>query len=181
VLNSSKVEGVVLARKNFSEADKIITLFTREQGKVKVLAKGVRRIKSRRAPHLELFNHVSLVLHKGKAFDLVTEAKTLSKIEVDLKTAAYLFYLCEVLDKILPEHQPHPELFAKLILCILSLRGMEMTKQSYNENIVKQFVVELLWNLGYLPKGQYPKLGVTDFVESIVERKIRSKKFLEEL
>lgn len=174
MLNSSKVEGVVLARKNFSEADKIITLFTREQGKIKVLAKGVRRIKSRRAPHLELFNHVSLILHKGKAFYIVTEAKTISKIDVDLKVAAYLFYLCEVLDKILPEHQPHEEIFDNLISV---MRHPELVSRTP----VKNFVVESLWNLGYLPKGQYPKLGVTNFVESVVERKIRSKKFLEEL
>ncbi|MBI3558791.1 DNA repair protein RecO [Candidatus Gottesmanbacteria bacterium] len=174
MLNSSKVEGIVLARRNFSEADKIITLFTREQGKIKVVAKGIRRIKSRRAPHLELFNHVFLVLRKGKTFDLITEAKTLSKIEVDLKTAAYLFYLCEVLDKILPEHQLHEEIFDNLIslLCHPEL---------VSGSPVKNFVIQLLWNLGYLPKGQYPKLGVTSFVETIVERKIRSKKFLEEL
>lgn len=174
MLNSSKVEGVVLARKNFSEADKIVTLFTREQGKIKVVAKGIRRIKSRRAPHLELFNHVSLVLHKGKTFDIVTEAKTISKIEVDLKIAAYLFYLCEVLDKILPENQSHEEIFDNLISVMCHAEFISASP-------VKNFVVESLWNLGYLPKGQYPKLGVTDFVESIVERKIRSKKFLEEI
>lgn len=171
MLSSSKVEGIVLSRRNFAEADKIITLFTREQGKIKVVAKGIRRIKSRRAPHLELFNHVSLVLHKGKTFHIVTEAKTISKIAVDLKIAAYLFYLCEVFDKILPEHQPHEEIFAEFLKNL----------NNPNEKTVKNFVVESLWNLGYLPKGQYPKLGVTDFVESIVERKIRSKKFLEEL
>lgn len=171
MLNSSKVEGVVLARRNFSEADKIITLFTREQGKMKVVAKGIRRIKSRRAPHLELFNHVSLVLHRGKTFDVVTEAKTISKIKVDLKIAAYLFYLCEVFDKILPEHQPHEEIFLNFLKILKNL----------NEKTVKNFMVQSLWSLGYLPKNQYPKLGVTNFVESIVERKIRSKKFLEEI
>ena len=173
-MRSFKTVGIVLKRSNFAEADKIVTVFSKERGKIKVLAKGVRRIKSRRAPHLELFNQVELVLHAGKTFDTITEAKIIndfSKLKLKLKLTGYLFYLAEVIDKILPEHQPHPEIFVDLV------SGM----QNVTEDKVKTFVVELLWGLGYLPKGQYPKLGVTDFVESIVEKHIRSKKFLEEI
>ena len=138
------------------------------------MAKGVRRIKSRRAPHLELFNHVELVLHTGKTFDTITEAKIIddySMLKQQLKLSGLLFYLCEVIDKILPEHQPHPELFEIFLKSLPNL----------NQDKVKKFVVELLWNLGYLPKGEYPKLGITQFVENIVEKRIRSKKFLEEI
>ena len=46
-----KLQGFVLKRTNYGEADKILTVFTKERGKIKVLAKGVRKIKSRRAPH----------------------------------------------------------------------------------------------------------------------------------
>ncbi|MCL4389936.1 MAG: DNA repair protein RecO [Patescibacteria group bacterium] len=175
MLNSSKIEGVILKRSNLGEADKIIIFFSRQLGKTKVLAKGVRRIRSRRAPDLELFNHVSLVVHHSKTFNLVTEAKTInnySLLKSDLKSSGYLFYLCEVLDKILPEDQPHPDLFGNFLAFLNS---------PLNQDGVKRFVVELLWSLGYLPRGQYPRAGVTDLVESIVERPIRSKKFLEEI
>ncbi len=144
---------------------------------MKILAKGVRRIKSRRAPHLELFNQVELVIHEGKTFQTVTEAKVVndqSNLKSDLKLSGYLFYLSEVIDKILPEHQPHPEIFGSFLSILGDLRGN-------SEEKVKKFVVQLLWNLGYLPKGEYPKLGVTTFVENIVEKRIRSKKFLEEI
>lgn len=150
---------------------------------MKILAKGIRRIKSRRAPHLELFNQVELVIHNGKTFQTVTEAKVikdLSNLKSDLKLSGYLFYLCEVIDKILPEHQPHPELFV-LFLSVLSDLGNPGTTPQDQQEMVKKFVIQLLWNLGYLPKGEYPKLGVTDFVENIVEKRIRSKKFLEEI
>ena len=170
-MSSSRVTAIVLKRSNFSEADKIITLFSKERGKIRVVAKGIRRIKSRRAPHLELFNLVTVVLHSGKAFDLVSEAKSEHRSVDDLKTAGYLFYICEVLDKILPEEQPHPEIFEM---------ATEIFK-NVSQRQVKEFVIQLLWNLGYLPRGQYPKDGITDFVEQITERKIRSKKFLEEI
>lgn len=173
-MSSSKLHGFVLRRTNFGEADKIVTLFTAEQGRVKLIARGVRRLKSRRAPHLELFNHVEVLVHHGRTFDTVTEAKVLTdfaQAKNDLSQTGLLFYLAEVLDKILPEHQPHPEVFSALLT----------TANSLSQDKVKSFVVELLWNLGYLPKGEYPKVGATSFVESIVEKRIRSKKFLEEI
>lgn len=174
-MRSLKVEGIILKRSNFSEADKIITVFTNQLGKIKVLAKGVRRIHSHRAPHLELFNHVALVLHSGKTFDTVTEVKVINGYAVpkaDLKLAGFLFYLAEVLDKILPEHQPHPELFTDLV---------NMLSGPISEESVKKFIIRLLWNLGYLPKGEYPKIGATSFVEGIIEKRIHSRKFLDEI
>lgn len=174
-MRTAKVSALVLKRSNFGEADKILTIFTRERGKIKVLAKGIRRIKSRRSPHLELFNYIQLILHQGKTFAVVTEAKLVedfADIKKDLQLTGYLFYLAEVLDKLLPEHQPHPEVFAKFLECLGGLGGS-------GEKIVKNFVTELLWDLGYLPRQQYPKMGVTAFVETIAERKIKSKKFLE--
>lgn len=174
-MRNFKVSGIILKRTNFAELDKLITIFSNELGRIKILAKGIRRIKSRRAPHLELFNHVELVLHEGKTFPTVTEARIINDYSLtksDLKLTGYLFYLCEVIDKILPEHQSHPEVF---ILFLSVLSNLETNPQEK----VKKFVVELLWNLGYLPKGQYPNLGITDFVENIVEKRIKSKKFLE--
>lgn len=174
-MRSSKTEGIILRRTNFGEADKILTVFTADLGKIKVVARGIRRIKSRRAPHLELFNQVQLVLHHGQTFDTITEARVVSDFaafKADLKITGLLFYLAEVLDKILPEHQPHKEVFTNLLLTV---------SQPLSPDTVKKFVVQLLWDLGYLPRGEYPKLGATDFVESVVEKRIRSKKFLEEI
>ena len=83
MLNSSKIDGVILKRSNFGEADKLVTIFSKQQGKIKVLAKGIRRIKSKRAPHLELFNYTTLILHHGKSFDIVTEAKIINDFSKD--------------------------------------------------------------------------------------------------
>ena len=178
---SSKLTAIVLKRSNFSEADKLVTVFSKERGKVKIIAKGTRRIKSRRAPHLELFNLVDIILHKGKVFDLITEAKSSQQYSLskkNLEKTTYLFYISEVLDQIMPEEQPHPEVF-DLLVDVLS--HAELVSASQMQKLVKEFVIQMVWNLGYLPKGEYLKNGVTDFVEQISERKIRSKKFLEEI
>lgn len=184
-MRSEKTRGFILKRSNYGEADKILTVFSREKGKIHVLAKGIRRIKSRRAPHLELFNLVYFVLHHGQTLDIVTEARVESSyagIKANLKLSGFLFYLSEILDKIIPEHQPHPEVFDQLQAHLKALETVSRSPSSNDaQRLTKEFVVQLLWSLGYLPKGEYPKIGITNFVEQIVERGIKSKKFLEEI
>ena len=67
--------GIVIGRTNFGEADRIIRLLTPERGKVSAVAKGVRKIKSRAAGHLELFGEVSLMLATGRNLDVITSAR----------------------------------------------------------------------------------------------------------
>jgi len=69
-----KTEGIVLKRRNFGEADRILTVFTKDRGKISVLAKGVRRITSRRAGNVELLNRVSIFLHQTRGMPILTEA-----------------------------------------------------------------------------------------------------------
>ncbi len=171
----SKIQGIVLKRVNFGESDRVVTVFSRERGKMSVVAKGVRRIKSRRAPHLEPLNEVSLIIHKGRNFDLVSEAKGLHRptLQDDLKSLSFALYAAEIIDKLLPEDEPHEEVYG---LLRDFLENKELT-----ENKVKEFTLELLWQLGFLPRGQFPKVGVTNFVEQVAEKRIRSKKLIEEV
>lgn len=169
----SKVQGVVLKRVNFGESDRVVTVFTKERGKISVVAKGVRRIRSRRAPYLEPLNEVILILHKGKNFEIVSEAKGKQqpKLREDLKSLSFGFYAAELIDKLLPEQEPHEDVY---ILLQELLDNPEL-----NENQVKQFTLQLLWQLGFLPSGHAPKGGLTVFVESVAERRIRSKNLVE--
>lgn len=67
--------GIVIGRTNFGEADRIIRFLTPEHGKLNAVAKGVRKIKSRAAGHLELFGEVSLMLATGRNLDVITSAR----------------------------------------------------------------------------------------------------------
>ena len=71
---SYRAEAIVLKHHDWGEADRILTAFTREHGKLRVIAKGVRKIRSRRAGHLEPFTHVMLQLAKSKELPIVTQA-----------------------------------------------------------------------------------------------------------
>ncbi len=109
-----KTQGIVLKRMNFGETDRILTILTERFGKVKAMAKGVRKGKSKLAGHLEPFMLIDLQLHEGKTFYIVTGAvisSDFSEIHNELKKTSQAFYLAELIDKFLPEHQKSEEVF----------------------------------------------------------------------
>lgn len=173
-----KTEAVVLKRTNIGEADKLVTLFTRSLGKIRVKAPGIRRINSRRAPHLELFNHIEVSLNRSQNALVVSEVQLIdgyASLKDQISQVGLAFYICEVVDRLLPESQSHPSVYDLLtqVLADLSTPGG-------GERNTKEFIVQLLWELGFLPKGEYPKMGVTAFVEDIIENKIKSRKFIDQ-
>ena len=70
-------DGVVLRTQKLGEADRIITLLTRHNGRVRAVAKGVRRTKSRFGARLEPFTHVDVMVHQGRSLDVITQAEVI--------------------------------------------------------------------------------------------------------
>ena len=143
---SIKSEGVILKRRNFSEADRILTIFTKTQGKVSVLAKGVRRITSRRAGNIELLNRVIVFLHQGKGMPILTEAKavdTYPNLKNDLTLSTYAFHIIELLDKLLAENQENPILYGHMVEVLNRL------SKKPRQILIRAFEAKILSNLGF--------------------------------
>jgi len=169
-MRSYRVEGIVIRRKNFGEADRILTLFTKNYGKIKILAKGVRRITSRRGPNIELFNQVEISVHQGKTFDLLTEAQvlnTFSHLRKNLDLVGLAFHVCEIVDGLCPEHQSHSKIY-DLMLNVLN---------QLDSGLVHSFEKNLLTELGYLPR-EHKDLDTTLFIEKILERKLKTRRII---
>lgn len=167
------VEGLVLKRKDFGEADRIVTIFTKRHGRMKLLAKGVRRIASRRGPNIELFNHATFSVHKGRSFDLLSEVyvhSTYPKIRRSLEMIGLAYYVCELVDGLCAEGQSHPKVYDLLIEIFDNL----------DRGLIHTFEMELLSELGFWPHNRIAPahLDTTAFIEQILERKIKSKKIL---
>ena len=109
-----RVEAIVLRRVDFGEADRVLVLLTRERGKIPVVAKGVRRMSSRMAGHLELFTQSELMLAKGANLDVVTQAETRNPfraVREDLTKTSTAYLIVELADALTEEAMEHPELF----------------------------------------------------------------------
>ncbi|MBU6287513.1 MAG: DNA repair protein RecO [Chloroflexi bacterium] len=107
-----RTHAVVLRRHNIGEADRVLTLFTPTYGKVRAVAKGVRRMKSRLAGHVELFSRVDVLLAHGRSLDIVTQAEVRDPFRAlrgDLWKAAYASYVAELVDRFAEERHDGPE------------------------------------------------------------------------
>lgn len=174
-MHSYKTLGIIIKRIDFGEADRILTVLTKNQGKIKIVAKGVRKINSRRAPHVELLNLSILTIHEG-SMPILTEAETIehfSLLKCDLNKAGLSFYVCELLDGLLPEHQENRVAFALTQTVLTRLETAENPKA-----LIKNFEQELLGALGFWPKTQHFIEDSDAFIESIIERKIKTKRIL---
>jgi DNA repair protein RecO (recombination protein O) len=99
---SFRVEAVVLRHHDYGEADRLLTLYTRQLGKTRVLAKGARKIASRKAGHIEPFTQVKLQLARGRDMLLVTQADTVDAylpLREDLILTSQASYVLELLDR----------------------------------------------------------------------------------
>ena len=113
-----RTEAIILRRHDFGEADKLLTLYTPFLGKRRVLAKGVRKPRSRKGGHVELFTHSNLLIAKGKSLDIVTQAETVHSflpIRRELLRTSYAYYAAELLDKFTEEGEENRPLFELLL------------------------------------------------------------------
>jgi len=120
--------GVVLRTMRLGEADRIVTLLTAGRGKVRAVAKGVRKTKSRFGGRLEPLNHLALLLYEGRELDIVTQADTLEQFRVvreDLDRLAKATSLLEVADQVAQERQAAPRLYTMLLGALRALSASD--------------------------------------------------------
>ncbi|MDP3973644.1 MAG: DNA repair protein RecO [Candidatus Daviesbacteria bacterium] len=152
-----RVEGIILKRRNFGEADRILTVFTLQRGKISVLAKGVRRITSRRAGSVELLNRSILYLHVGKGMPILTEAQSLdtySKLKNDLTLSTYSFHIIELVDKLTAENQENRILYEHLVEVFKRL------ERNPRQILIRAFEAKILANLGFISFKNPPQSNV---------------------
>jgi DNA repair protein RecO (recombination protein O) len=145
-----QIEAVILRRRNWGEADRILTLFTPQRGKIRVRAVGVRKPASRKAGHLELFSRTKLFLAKGRTFDIITQAELIDafpRLREDLVRSAAASYAVELLDRLSPEESENIAAH-RLIVRLLE----ELDAGGEPERALRCYDIKLLECSGYRPE-----------------------------
>jgi DNA repair protein RecO (recombination protein O) len=148
---SEKALSIVLRVVDFSESSCVVTLFTRELGKISALAKGARRPKSPFESALDLLAVCRIVfLHKSSdALDLLTEAKLERRFRAAARDLSRLYagyYVAELLNELTDSGDPHPTLFEAADATLLALDG-DLEPAA----LVLRFELALLRELGHMP------------------------------
>ena len=141
--------GVVLRTYKLRESDRIVVFHTAENGKVRAVAKGVRKTKSKFGARLEPMSHVRLLLYRGRELDIVTQAESvepLAPMLSSLDRASQGLAVIEAVDQLSLEREPNPQLYRMLVGV---LRTIATTPSSLN---VAAFYWKLLANEGVRPE-----------------------------
>lgn len=145
-----KEQGIVLRTMRLGEADRIITVFTQGSGKVRAVAKGVRKTKSRFGARLEPFTHVDLMLYQGRDLDIVTQADIISSFR-RLRENYALFTagetMCEATDKMAEERERNTRLF---LLLLHALRRLDEPEAEATA-VADAFLLRLTALAGFQP------------------------------
>lgn len=111
---TKKLEAIILNTKPFGEKDRLVEIFSREQGRQKAIAKSAATLKSKLRGHIEPTSHVEIVLYQGKSLDLITEAQTITafpEIRTSWDRLQLAGYFLQVVRNVTVEHQHNPQLF----------------------------------------------------------------------
>ena len=145
-----KTVALVLRQRRLGDVDKILTLYTAQHGKLEVVAKGVRKTRSRLAGHVEPLTQATFMLAKGKSLDVVTQVETVEsfqEVRDDLDRVSRALYCAELLEKFT---EPRQEQFALYRLLLDTLRRLAVRADV--DTPVRFYEMALLDALGYRPE-----------------------------
>jgi DNA repair protein RecO (recombination protein O) len=147
-----QTEAVIIRKTKLGEADRILTIYTPEYGKIDVVAKGVRKPKSKMAGHLELLTYSQINLARGRNLETVIGAQTIDSflnLKNDLLLTSSGLYTAELINQFTVAHVSSPALF-KLFLETLN----RLSRADSPELTMRYFELHLLDMAGYRPQLQ---------------------------
>ncbi len=141
-----KTEAIVLKRKELLSKDVVYTLLTKDRGKVKSVAKGIKSITSKRSPHLQTGNLIETILYVKHDFYYLQETylkSGFSDIKSDSRKMSYLYFVLFVIDRLLPEGQTEDKIYDLLKKFFIRLAKTDKTDLKLLENYLSLILIEL--------------------------------------
>ncbi len=174
-----KLTGIILKKQNYREADQILTLWTKQAGKVRCLAKGVRKPSSKLNFCLSQLGICEIELAGNHGLATLIGAKPVrqfSSLFKNLSKAAAGFYAAELMMKITADEHPNENVFE---LLKDFLENLEQHSDLDSFGLIDAFALDVARSLGFgQPQPPATHSKVVEFVESILDRQLKSESFL---
>lgn len=152
-------DALVIRSREFGESDRVLTLFSREMGKIQAVAKGVRKPKSRQRAGAQLFTYADFLIHRGKSLDTVSQCsprESFSHLWYDLDRSFAATGIAELLDISTLPAQPNQELFGLTLTCLFLIEQFDPAL------VLSAYTLRSMTLLGYRPRlGECAECGVS--------------------
>jgi DNA repair protein RecO (recombination protein O) len=145
-----RTEAVILRRQDLGEADRLIVAYSPDRGKLRLVAKGVRRLTSRKAGHLEPFSRTSLLIARGRELDIVSQAEaieTYPSLQTDLQRVGQASYVVELIDRFTLDESGSRPAFGLLVETLGRLAEGRPAAA-----VLRYYELRLLELMGYRPE-----------------------------
>ncbi|MBX4191854.1 MAG: DNA repair protein RecO [Candidatus Doudnabacteria bacterium] len=177
-----KLKGVILKKQNYKEADQILTLWTEELGKTRVLAKSIRLPKSKLIYNLSELCIVNIEVVGHKNLPVVTSAvveRSYKQLRNDLIKLGSAFYAAELILKMTADEQPNQQVFDHMVEFLSELND---TVSIEHYKIIDDFALNISEALGFgRPKQIESHMDVRSFIEQLIERNLKSETLLNQI
>lgn len=157
-----KTKAISLKAAPFAEADKLVTLFTRDHGKIKAIAKGARRVPSRLGGRVEPFTCAEYFIARGRSLDIISQCEvieTFQRIREDAKALPPGLYMLKLVDWGTVVGQHHPELFDLLFGSLLRLKVRDDARK-----VARDFEREFVILEGIYADGVDPQYSLSEHI-----------------
>ena len=145
-----RTEAVILRRQDLGEADRLVVAYSPDRGKLRLVAKGVRRLNSRKAGHLEPFSRTSLLIARGRELDIISQAEaveTYPALQTDLQRVGQASYVVELIDRFTFEEGGSRPAYA----LVLETLG-RLAEGRPGAAVLRYYELRLLDLMGYRPE-----------------------------
>lgn len=166
-----KYSGIIINRRVVKDADRFLTIYTLEEGKISVYARGVRSVKSKRGSQIDLFSHIKFEVFEKSDRRTLTSVELLDGHQISktsLTNISRLFQIGELVDALTVEHDPHEEVYDLLVTALANLSRFETPEYLY------RFKKKLLEILGYGDRELTPQ-AIDEYIESLIDKPLRTK------
>lgn len=166
-----KYSGIIINRHIVKDADRFLTIYTLEEGKISVYARGVRSVKSKRGSQIDLFSHIKFEIFEKNDHKTLTSVELLDGHHISktsLNNISRLFQIGELVDALTVEHDPHEEVYDLLVKALANLSRFETDEYLF------RFKKKLLEILGYGDR-ELTSAAIDEYIESLMDRPLRTK------
>ncbi len=168
-----KTQGIIIKNINSGETDRLLTVYTKDFGKLLLKAKAIRKKQAKLKGHLELFSYVHLMAIPTKSWPLITGAELIRGflfLHRSLPALAASYYLAEIIDRLMIGPERDERIWNTILLAFCQLNK----KEEDVRKIIKDFEIRIIEALGY---GQQDKTAL--FIESLLGNHLKSRYFLQ--
>ena len=173
-------EGIILKRSNSGEADRVLTILTKDRGKIACIAKGVRKLSSSKRSSLEPGMLSKLFFVEGKGMLILTQAQVIEDFattRVSLKSTRDLVQVLEIFDHLFVDEESQEELFNHAVEMMHEVAAAVTGEAGARARLAGQ-LRELLEAMGYQDIAETKFHNVTEYVEFITDKKMKGFKYL---